>query len=113
MNTTPPTPTGIEAQVCTDIAVRQQHGINKYGHTVAHNPLDLLEWLQHAYEESLDFSIYLKRAQAELGAHQSFRVEQVNHEQGGVVLQANLEAQVLSNVKVGDHVVLLVLSKAG
>ncbi len=63
MNTTP---SGIEAQVCADIAVRQAMGINKYGTTVAQNPLDLREWLQHAYEECLDQAIYLRRAIEEI-----------------------------------------------
>lgn len=59
-------PTGIEASVCLDIAARQQMGIAKYGTTVAENPLPLRAWLQHAYEESLDLSIYLKRAIEEM-----------------------------------------------
>ena len=54
--------TGIEAQVCADIADRQQKGIAKYGTTVADNPLSHRAWLQHAYEESLDHTIYLKAA---------------------------------------------------
>lgn len=58
--------TGIEAQVCADIAARQQRGIQKYGTTVQDNPLPLKAWLQHAYEEALDHAIYLKRAIAEL-----------------------------------------------
>jgi len=59
-------PTGIEAEVCTDITHRQQKGIAKYGVTVAENPLSLREWLQHAYEETLDKAVYLKRAIAEI-----------------------------------------------
>jgi|TARA_R110002167_G_scaffold9119_3_gene41512 hypothetical protein len=55
-------PTGTEAKVCNDIAARQELGINKYGVTVADNPLELREWLQHAYEETLDKAVYLKRA---------------------------------------------------
>lgn len=43
-------PTGIEAMVCDDITKRQQLGIQKYGTTVADNPLTHVEWLQHAYE---------------------------------------------------------------
>lgn len=58
--------TGIEAQVCIDIAERQQRGIAKYGTTVADNPLDHLAWLQHLYEELLDAAIYTKRCMAEL-----------------------------------------------
>lgn len=56
------TPTGIEAEVCADITRRQALGIAKYGTTVADNPLPYHQWLQHAYEEALDFAIYLKRA---------------------------------------------------
>jgi hypothetical protein len=33
---------------------------------VAENPLPLREWLEHAYEETLDQAIYLKRAIAEI-----------------------------------------------
>lgn len=60
------TPTGIEAIVCNDIAARQQLGIAKYNTTVAQNPLTLRQWLTHAYEESLDQAIYLRRAIAEI-----------------------------------------------
>ena len=59
-------PTGTEAEVCKDIANRQQMGIIKYGQTVADNPLQLKEWLQHAYEEAMDLAVYLKRAISEL-----------------------------------------------
>lgn len=54
--------TGIEAEVCADIAARQTLGVAKYGTTVADNPLTHEEWLRHAYEEALDLAIYLKRA---------------------------------------------------
>lgn len=60
------TPTGTEARVCQDIAERQARGIAKYGTPVAENPLSLEEWLQHAYEETLDKAVYLKRAIEEL-----------------------------------------------
>lgn len=59
-------PQGTEKSVCEDIARRQLHGIRKYGTTVASNPLTLKQWLQHAYEETLDKAIYLKRAIAEI-----------------------------------------------
>jgi len=51
------TPTGIEAQVCEDIAARQQMGIAKYKCTVEDSTDDML---QHAYEEALDLAVYLK-----------------------------------------------------
>lgn len=53
--------TGIEEQVCLDIAHRQIRVINKYGMSVANNPAALLESLQHAYEEVLALSVSLKR----------------------------------------------------
>lgn len=59
-------PHGIEAQVCADISARQAFGMKKYGVSVADNPLDLKQWLQHAYEETLDQAVYLKRAIKEL-----------------------------------------------
>ncbi|MBB6578968.1 hypothetical protein HNP33_003073 [Comamonas odontotermitis] len=59
-------PHGIEAQVCADISARQAMGMKKYGKSVADNPLDLKQWLQHAYEETLDQAVYLKRAIKEL-----------------------------------------------
>jgi hypothetical protein len=60
--------TGTEARVCWDIAERQRKGIAKYGQTVEQNPLSLRQWLQHAYEETLDKAIYLKRAIEEIDA---------------------------------------------
>jgi hypothetical protein len=66
---------GIEAIVCADIARRQSMGVAKYGTTVQDNPLPLRAWLAHAYEETLDTAIYLRRAmheidQAPVGAKQ-------------------------------------------
>jgi hypothetical protein len=67
MNATAPTaPTGTEARVCADIARRQALGVAKYGTTVADNPLPLRAWLQHAYEETLDQAVYLRRAMDEI-----------------------------------------------
>ena len=46
---------GIERMVCNDIERRQQLGLAKYGVSVADNNLGLIAWLQHAYEEALEF----------------------------------------------------------
>lgn len=59
---------GTELRVCIDIADRQKLGIVKYGMTVEQNKLSLKEWLQHAYEETLDQAIYLKRAIEEISS---------------------------------------------
>ena len=73
------TPTGIEAQVCADIARRQQLGLSKYGISVADNPLTLLAWLQHAYEEALDQAVYIKRAMVEIRAQVRQEVADAGH----------------------------------
>ena len=62
---------GVEAEVCADIARRQAFGQNKYGTTVAENQLSLRAWLHHAYEQTLDKAVYLKRAIAEIDAQQA------------------------------------------
>ena len=59
-------PHGTEARVCALIATRQAMGMAKYGTSVADNPLELREWLQHALEETLDKAIYLQRAIEEI-----------------------------------------------
>jgi hypothetical protein len=56
----------IEKQVCADILDRQDKGIAKYGTTVAKNPLELRQWLQHQYEELLDAAVYCRRAIQEI-----------------------------------------------
>lgn len=55
-----------ETAVCKDIKARQRLGLAKYGMSVAQNPLELMEWLEHAYQECLDQAIYLKRAMQSL-----------------------------------------------
>ena len=63
---------GVEAEVCADIARRQAFGKNKYGMIVAENPSSLrARLLHHAYEETLDKAVYLKRAIAEIDAQQA------------------------------------------
>lgn len=57
-----PAATGIEAEVCQDIARRQHESFPHYGTTVGDSPLPLTEWIKHAYHELLDGSIYLKKA---------------------------------------------------
>ena len=72
-----------ETEVCADIKRRQELGIAEYGTTVAQNPLELRQWLQHAYEEKLDDVVYMKRAIQELdkiidaGVASSINVEQI------------------------------------
>jgi len=56
----------IEKQVIEDIKIRAEIGFKKYGTTMDRDDLSLIDWLRHAYEESLDKSIYLMKAIKEL-----------------------------------------------
>lgn len=49
-----------------DLLERSQTGVKKYGVTLDREDLNLKEWLQHAYEETLDQANYLKRAILEI-----------------------------------------------
>jgi hypothetical protein len=49
-----------------DLFDRSEVGIKKYGVTLDRTDLGLKDWLQHAYEESLDHALYLKRAIKEI-----------------------------------------------
>lgn len=49
-----------------DLLQRSQVGISKYGVNLARDDLSLRDWLQHAYEETLDQANYLKRAIVEI-----------------------------------------------
>ena len=51
----------IYKEVITDLISREKMGRMKYGTTVDKANLSEKEWMQHAYEEALDFAIYLKR----------------------------------------------------
>lgn len=56
----------IVAEVRKDLRERSEIGIEKYNTTLDRTDIDLKGWLQHAYEETLDKALYLKRAIREL-----------------------------------------------
>jgi len=56
----------IVESVREDLKQRSEVGIKKYGVTLDREDLSLKDWLNHAYEESLDKALYLKRAIKEL-----------------------------------------------
>jgi hypothetical protein len=47
--------------IIDDLLAREDKGIKEYGTTMDRTDLTEIDWLQHAYEESLDLSIYLKK----------------------------------------------------
>jgi len=61
--TTPPEPAEkeVEEAVCDAIRSRRDAGRKKYGTTMERQDLTPLQWLQHAQEEAMDFSIYLEK----------------------------------------------------
>jgi len=48
--------------VKADLDAREALGLKKYGTTMDRQDLSLVDWLQHAYEETLDKALYLKKA---------------------------------------------------
>lgn len=47
--------------IIDDLIAREEKGLIEYGNTVDRTDMTELEWLINAYEESLDFAIYLKK----------------------------------------------------
>jgi len=49
-------------KVISDLEDREILGINKYGTTCDRDDYELVDWLQEAYEETLDKAMYLQAA---------------------------------------------------
>jgi hypothetical protein len=47
--------------IINDLIEREEKGLKEYLTTMDRTDLTELQWLQHAYEEALDLSIYLKK----------------------------------------------------
>jgi hypothetical protein len=56
----------VEESVIEEIRNRSKVGFKKYGKTMTRTDLSVREWLQHALEEALDLSVYLKRVIMEM-----------------------------------------------
>lgn len=54
-------PSAILQIVIAELKVREERGLSKYGTTMDRKDLTTKQWLQHAYEEALDLSLYLKK----------------------------------------------------
>ena len=54
-------PSTILQIVIAELKVREERGLSKYGTTMDRTDLTNTQWLQHAYEEALDLSLYLKK----------------------------------------------------
>lgn len=51
----------VEEAVISQIRKRRDAGRSKYGTTMERTDLSILQWVQHAQEEAMDFSIYLEK----------------------------------------------------
>lgn len=51
----------VTEQVINDIKSRELKGLETYGTTLDRTDLTQDEWLVHAYEEALDFALYLRK----------------------------------------------------
>jgi hypothetical protein len=51
----------VTEQVINDIKARELKGLETYGVTMDRDDLTQDEWLVHAYEEALDFALYLRK----------------------------------------------------
>jgi hypothetical protein len=96
--------TGTEADVIADITRRQLLGIVTYSQTVRDNGGKLPYWLNHAYEESLDLAIYLKRAIEEL-AKAGTPIDLWNHVRDNEPRYGQGGAPIITSIKpTGVHV---------
>jgi len=58
----------IEERVINKIRERRDAGLKKYGIGMERDDLSILEWITHAQEEALDFSIYLEKLKQMFGS---------------------------------------------
>ena len=56
----------IYQQIISDLEKREAMGIEKYGTSVDDAMLTQKQWMQHAYEEALDFAVYLKKMMSQI-----------------------------------------------
>ena len=57
---------GIVERVINQFKQRSAVGITKYGVTLDRNDLSMLDWLNHAQQEAMDFCLYLEKIKQEI-----------------------------------------------
>lgn len=58
-------------EVRQDLLNRSEVGIKKYNTTLDRIDLEAEDWIEHAYQEALDFALYLKRLKRDIIAVKS------------------------------------------
>ena len=56
----------IVESVISQFKQRSEIGIAKYGVTLDRNDLSMLDWINHAQQESMDFCLYLEKLKSEI-----------------------------------------------
>lgn len=67
----------IVSMVIAQFRERSRRGIEKYNTTLFENDLSLIQWLEHAKQESMDQVLYLERAIYEIRSKEN-SVQQTN-----------------------------------
>lgn len=63
---------GVErAAILEKFEAQTRKGLEKYGQTVANNNLSVVEWIDHASEELIDYIVYLECLKVRLLQHES------------------------------------------
>ncbi len=62
----------IVEEVRQDLLDRSEVGIKKYNTTLDRDDLTTVEWVQHALEEAMDLSLYLKRLYKDLSEFNTY-----------------------------------------
>jgi hypothetical protein len=58
----------IVKSVVEQFKARSEVGINKYGVTLDRDDLSVLEWINHAQQEAMDFCLYLEKLKSEFNS---------------------------------------------
>ena len=53
-------------KVITQLRVREEEGMRKYGVNTERKDLNTIEWLQHLQEELMDASVYIEKLKGEI-----------------------------------------------
>ena len=92
----------IVEEVVQDLQSRSEIGIKKYNTTLDREDLTMEDWIQHAYEEALDFALYLKRLKKDI-IEQNNQFDQLVKENIAMGINLNTLKNELVEIKKDAH----------
>lgn len=92
----------IVEEVVQDLQSRSELGIKKYNTTLDREDLTTEDWIVHAYEEALDFALYLKRLKKDI-IEQNQQFDQLVKENIAMSINLNTVKNELSEMKKDAH----------